>query len=156
MEIRPITMQDQQAVQRLFQQVHDLHSGALPHIYKQHDAALSGEEFLQLLEEPKHLLFGAQVGDTLAGFCHLSVKTTGNNPLIVPRSIAYMEELVVDRAYRGQGIAKALFARAKAIAAEQNLGALELMVWAFNQDAIRFYEKMGMTVQNQRMEMKIE
>jgi Acetyltransferase (GNAT) family. len=32
---------------------------------------------------------------------------------------------------------------------------LELTVWEFNSDAIKFYESLGMTTKNRRMELKI-
>ncbi len=35
------------------------------------------------------------------------------------------------------------------------LARIELMVWAFNEDAKRFYEKLGMTVRSDTMEERL-
>jgi ribosomal protein S18 acetylase RimI-like enzyme len=66
---------------------------------------------------------------------------------MVSLPIAYMDDLVVDEAFRHRGIARALFQaserRAKALGAQR----LDLMVWSFNENARQFYAAQGMTPQ---------
>jgi GNAT superfamily N-acetyltransferase len=58
----------------------------------------------------------------------------------------YLEDLYVQPAQRGSGIGQALLARLGAIAVERGYGRFEWSVLDWNQNAIRFYEKMGATV----------
>ena len=42
------------------------------------------------------------------------------------------------------------------IGKEKNMDSIELMVWGFNKNAIKFYEKIGMNIKNLRFEQKIK
>ena len=58
----------------------------------------------------------------------------------------YLEDLYVQPAWRGQGVGKALLQRLGAMAVERGCGRFEWSVLDWNDNAIRFYEKMGATV----------
>ena len=58
----------------------------------------------------------------------------------------YLEDLYVRPALRGRGIGAALLTRLGAIAVERGYGRFEWSVLDWNENAIRFYEKMGATV----------
>lgn len=58
----------------------------------------------------------------------------------------YLEDLYVQPALRGSGIGKALLERLGAIAVERGYGRFEWSVLDWNDNAIRFYEKMGASV----------
>lgn len=58
----------------------------------------------------------------------------------------YLEDLYVRRAHRGSGMGRALLTRLAEIAVERDYGRFEWSVLDWNEDAIRFYEKMGASV----------
>ena len=58
----------------------------------------------------------------------------------------YLEDLYVQPAHRGKGIGEALLTRLGKLAAERNYGRFEWCVLDWNENAIRFYERMGATV----------
>ena len=58
----------------------------------------------------------------------------------------YLEDLYVKPAHRGLGIGRALLTRLGKLAAERNYGRFEWSVLDWNENAIRFYEKLGATV----------
>jgi GNAT superfamily N-acetyltransferase len=58
----------------------------------------------------------------------------------------YLEDLYVKPAQRGQGVGEALLTRLARLAAERNYGRFEWSVLDWNEDAIRFYQRMGATV----------
>jgi GNAT superfamily N-acetyltransferase len=58
----------------------------------------------------------------------------------------YLEDLYVQKAYRGQGIGKALLTAVAQIAQERGYGRLEWSVLDWNETAIAFYQKMGADV----------
>ena len=58
----------------------------------------------------------------------------------------YLEDLYVQPAFRGAGIGKALLSHLGALAVARDYGRFEWSVLDWNENAIRFYEKMGATV----------
>ena len=58
----------------------------------------------------------------------------------------YLEDLYVRPAHRGSGLGKALLTRLGQIAVERGYGRFEWSVLDWNENAIRFYEKMGAPV----------
>ena len=58
----------------------------------------------------------------------------------------YLEDLYVQPAHRGAGLGKALLQHLGAMAVERGCGRFEWSVLDWNENAIRFYEKMGATV----------
>ncbi len=58
----------------------------------------------------------------------------------------YLEDLYVQPAHRGSGLGKALLQRLGGLAVERGCGRFEWSVLDWNENAIRFYEKMGATV----------
>lgn len=58
----------------------------------------------------------------------------------------YLEDLYVQPAHRGKGVGEALLNRLGKLAAERGYGRFEWSVLDWNENAIRFYERMGATV----------
>ena len=58
----------------------------------------------------------------------------------------YLEDLFVEPEQRGRGIGKALLAHLAGLAAERGCGRFEWSVLDWNENAIRFYERMGAVV----------
>ncbi|MFY9509398.1 MAG: GNAT family N-acetyltransferase [Rubrivivax sp.] len=58
----------------------------------------------------------------------------------------YLEDLYVQPAWRGHGIGQALLERLAALAVERGCGRFEWSVLDWNENAIRFYQRMGATV----------
>ncbi|MCX2861022.1 GNAT family N-acetyltransferase [Paucibacter sp. PLA-PC-4] len=58
----------------------------------------------------------------------------------------YLEDLYVRPAHRRSGLGKGLLKRLAAIAVERDYGRFDWTVLDWNEDAIRFYEKMGASV----------
>lgn len=58
----------------------------------------------------------------------------------------YLEDLYVQPAHRGGGLGKALLQHLAALAVQRDCGRFEWSVLDWNQNAIRFYERMGATV----------
>jgi GNAT superfamily N-acetyltransferase len=58
----------------------------------------------------------------------------------------YLEDLYVKPEHRGAGIGRALLTRLAALAVERQYGRFEWSVLDWNENAIRFYERMGASV----------
>ncbi len=79
-------------------------------------------------------------GGTVIGFCDLTVRPS----LWQSGKLAYLDDLVVDGAFRRRGIGAALLERAAEIAAAQGCRHIALDSFFHREDAHRFYEEHGM------------
>ena len=77
-------------------------------------------------------------------------------PIIKQRKIYFIEDIVVDKNHRKKGIAKKLYNHLKSIAVNDKADSIELNVWSFNEDALNFYQSVGMTVKNMKLEAHLE
>jgi len=92
------------------------------------------EDYTTFIDNPQKVIFFADVNDKPVGQIKL-----------VPwwNKFAYVEELVVDTYFRGQGVGYALMSRAIAWARQQGFPGLTLETQDNNVPACTFYEKCG-------------
>lgn len=67
----------------------------------------------------------------------------------------YIDELVVKKEFRSQGLGKELLNEGMKIAKEEGCNKLELNCWLFNEDALRFYDSYGFERQRIIYDFKI-
>ena len=107
------------------------------------------EMFQEMVENEDMISVVAEENNTIVGICFVSMR---EKTCMVKRRTAYMDDLCVDEAFRGKGIGRILFAHAKKRAKEMGAERMDLMVWNFNESALKFYEEMGMKPQRYIME----
>ena len=71
-------------------------------------------------------------------------------------SWATASDLCVDEAARGQGVATALFHHVRRWAMAEGADQITLNVWCGNENAMHFYEKMGMKPRKIFMDLPLE
>ena len=85
-----------------------------------------------------------------------SNKKISNNKIMRDRKILNISDICVDKDERRKGIGKKLYSQVLQIGKEKDMDSVELMVWGFNKNTIKFYKKIGMNVKNLRFERKIK
>lgn len=149
MNIRDMRLEDYKEVDRLMAQVHKLHVEGRPDLYVDVEHIYSMEMFREMVENENMISIAAEENDAIVGICFVSMR---EKTCMVSRKTAYMDDLCVDESCRGKGIGKNLFVYAKKRAKEMGAERMDLMVWNFNESALKFYEKMGMKPQRYIME----
>jgi len=155
--IRDYTPDDREALRRLVSELHELVRSFDP------DLAL-GEKILnryfdQLLAKQAGSAGGVFVAEApdreLVGFTVLYGRV--HPPMVDerPDPFAWVAELFVREAHRGQGLGEALMARAEAHARALGVYKIELSVVAHNQAAHRFYERLGYRDRSQIMSKRL-
>lgn len=135
--IRAATITDAESIARLADEFHDyLHElGDTQEFY------FTASTFIRdgFGEKPAFLGLVAESDDVVIGFLllHLHYDTDQS------RRVAYVDDLYVQQAWRGQGVGKALMARAAETARLQGAEALWWGVHEKNDTAFRFYESLG-------------
>jgi ribosomal protein S18 acetylase RimI-like enzyme len=144
MQIREARLSDVDALSALLTEVHALHVAALPHIFApiETDAQTDALVHNHLTEEACQA-FVAEDSNTLVGYCWIRRYDAPPLHLFVPRRYAEIDTLVVAETHRHRGIGGALVERAHEWAAAQGVDEVRIVVYEFNQEALRFYEKLG-------------
>lgn len=151
--IREMNLNDYEDVRILVRQIHELHLSNRPDIYNDGES-FPKEYFEKVLSDANNLNYVYIENKKIVGVLNATLQHTNPLPIIKPRTYYFIENLVVDKNHRRKGIAKKLFNYLTLKAKENNIDSIELNVWSFNTEAIKFYESMGMNIKNIRMEIK--
>ncbi|TYR77348.1 GNAT family N-acetyltransferase [Rossellomorea vietnamensis] len=154
--VREAGINDFFKLQPLHKEVHDLHAEARPDKYKEAEETLDQTYYEELISSPEAKIFTIEEQGEIVAFTILKKTWPPNWNTKVQAPVVFMEDLGVKGSYRRKGLARLLFEKAVEFTKECGAGSLELGVWEFNRSAIDFYQKMGMTTQARKMEMKID
>ena len=149
MKIRNMKHEDYQEVDRLMAQVHKIHVDGRPDLYVDVEHIYSLDAYQKMIENNDMISVVAEENEKIVGICFVSMRT---RTCMVNRRTAYMDDLCVDETCRGKGVGKFLYEYAKKRAKEMGAERLDLMVWSFNEHALKFYEEMGLKPQRYIME----
>ena len=100
-------------VKRLSVQIHDLHAAWRPDIYYHSDEPYTKETFLIDIEN--RLIYVCKLDNQIVGYVIVSIQHKGG-PGTHKVRLLRLDCICVDKAYRGQGIGKAMMADVKALA----------------------------------------
>lgn len=151
--IREMNLNDYEDVRILVKQIHELHLSNRPDIYNDGES-FPKEYFEKVLNDANNLNYVYIENKKIVGALCTTLQHTNPLPIIKLRTFYFIENIVVDKNHRRKGIAKKLFHYLTLKAKENNIDSIELNVWSFNTEAIKFYESMGMNIKNIRMEIK--
>ena len=155
MEIRRAESRDIPGMIELLYQVGGVHHDIRPDIFRSGALKYDEAALEELLKDETRPIFVAVEEDLVLGYCFCVIKQFLNHEIFVNRSEFYIDDLCVDENHRGQGIARALFHHVTGYAKEHHFDAITLNVWCGNDNAMRFYENVGMKHRNIMMEMKL-
>lgn len=137
---------------KLLDQVGQVHHDIRPDLFRDDARKYSEADLAELLKDPSRPILIAEIDGDVAGYCFCILQESKNDSVLCDRKVLYIDDLCVDEARRGSGIAAALYKKACAFARELGCQAVTLNVWCGNDRAMAFYEKMGMKPQKIGME----
>ena len=91
----------------------------------------------------------AETPSGCAGFCLLTVSR--NLPMFLPERYGYLSDLMVEEAYRRQGMGRALLAAALDWSRKMRIECVQLQHYCFNEKGKAFWQKMGFKPYYSRM-----
>lgn len=149
-KILQATANDVEDVARLSFEVGRLHDEAMPAYFM----PSTEEEHLRIIskmnKDDTTIIFKAVCEEKICGFLCLYVPKRERKGFVYPRT-GVLLNMGVDSGCRGQGIGTDLIKEAESYLEKQGIGALELGVYMFNENAYRFYEKLGFTTIERQM-----
>ena len=149
--IRRIKEDDYNLLKGLVSQVHELHCTNRPDIYLDGNP-LPKEYFENILKNENNINLVYEENNIIKGLLLAEKKENNKISIARERKIYFINDIVIDKKYRRQGIGKKLYNYLLELSKKEGLDAVELNVWAFNKSAIKFYSSLGMSVKNMKLE----
>ena len=156
MTIRLAETRDIPGMISLLYQVGGVHHDIRPDIFREKAIKYTEEDLRRLLQDENRPVFVALEEDRVLGYCFCVLEDCRGTTVLTDRIEVYIDDLCVEETCRGQGIAKALYAHVCQWAKELGCAFVTLNVWQGNDNALRFYEKMGLRPRSITMEMPLE
>ena len=155
MEIRLAVPGDIPGLTDLLLQVGQVHHDIRPDIFRDGCLKYSENQLIELLEDEKKPIFVGISDGKVLGYCFCQLREYSDGGVSTPRRELYIDDLCVDEAARGTGVAKALYTHAHSYAKDIGCQFVTLNVWCGNDRAMAFYEKMGLRPRNIMLETKL-
>ncbi len=154
MVIRKAEIKDVPRVLALLGQVLELHAQIRPDIFVSGTTKYTEEELTEIFRNPDTPVYiAADEADKVLGYAFCILREPPFANTMRPRKTMFIDDLCVDEACRGRGVGETLYRHVLAEAAARGCGDVTLNVWAGNDAAKAFYEKMGMRPRETQMEI---
>jgi diamine N-acetyltransferase len=142
--VRLATLDDAEPIGRQTSSVQELHSEALPFIFKPPSADLFPPQKLKaLIQDPNCIVAVAEMGDKIVGHIYGAVVNRTANEFNRADAYLYIYQIGVDDEARRQGVGTALVTFTRDRARALGLTAVQVEHWAFNARARGFFEACG-------------
>ena len=152
MLIRRATNNDIPKINDLLYQVLNVHHNGRPDIFKGNAKKYTDLELARIIADDNRPVFVADFDGEVSGYAFCVFQQHIDNNILTDIKTLYIDDLCVDETKRGLHLGKALYQHVLQFAKDSGCYNLTLNVWSCNQNAIRFYEKMGLVPQKIGME----
>lgn len=154
MRIRRAEEKDISKVLELLGQVLELHADIRPDIFVSGTTKYTESELTEIFkDDTKPVYVAVNENDEVMGYVFCMIREPVNSNNLVPHRYIFIDDLCVDREAQGQRVGRQLFEFVKEEAKKIGCYEVILNVWEGNDNAIKFYKKMGM--KNRAMLMEI-
>lgn len=154
MLIRQADSHDINGLHVLLRQVLDIHHDIRPDLFKPGATKYSDAQLeIILKDETRPVFVAVNEKDQVLGYCFCVHQQHKNDPILTPIKTLYIDDLCVDQNCRHQNIGKQLYEYVLAYARDNDYYNVTLNVWAGNDSAKAFYEKLGLKPQKYGMEV---
>lgn len=140
----------------LLLQVCRVHHEGRPDLFKEVGRKYNDDQLREILRDTDHVVLVADEGSGVVGYAFCEYQRHSGEEAMCAGTTLYLDDLCVDEKQRGSGVGKALYEAVVRHARETGCHNVTLNVWARNESAMRFYEKMGLQVQKIGMEIVLE
>ena len=156
MEIRKANHNDIPQILKLLVQVCNVHQEIRPDIFQRDGVKYTEADLNILLRDESRPVWCAVEDGRFLGYCFCQWENYENSSVLTPRKELYIDDLCVDEAVRGQGVATALYRHVCGVAKAAGAKFITLNVWCGNDSAMHFYEKMGLRPRKITMDANLE
>ncbi|WP_346914549.1 GNAT family N-acetyltransferase [Clostridium sp.] len=158
LQVREAIINDYIEINNLVKEVHNLHVKNRPDVYVEVDTPLIKEDFYGLLSANDTKIFIVEdiSNKELVAYSIVKIMAHRSIQILTQMTFAYIDDFCVKPSEQKKGIGRLLFEYIVDYAKTEEALSLQLIVWEFNKEAIKFYEALGMSVRNRRMELNLD
>ena len=150
--IRKARIEDIPALDKLLYEVHKVHSDIRPDLFRAGAKKYTDDELAKILTDDLTPVFVYDDGE-IQGYAFTVIIDHKNDLSLMPYKSVYIDDLCFEKTCRGKGVGKKLYEHVLGFAKSINAYNVTLNVWAGNDSALKFYEKIGLRVQKTGMEV---
>lgn len=151
-EIRRAKSYDIVSIEKLLEAVLTIHHNKRPDIFKGNTKKYTNSELTKIIGDDSRPVFVAVENDNVLGYAFCIFQKHEKNNILTDIKTLYIDDLCVDKAFRKKHIGKKLYEYVLEFARKSDCYNVTLNVWACNEEALGFYEKMGLAPQKIGME----
>jgi len=137
--MRPGNIADYSAIKSLKDDVHLKHVNAEPTFYKASDGIFPIEKYLEEIKNGSVLVL--ENNGNVIGYAIIVTMIITDNPMIHDQKILFLDDICISENERRKGYGALFFSKIEEYGKANGYTSLELSVWDFNSDALRFYQK---------------
>ena len=152
MEIRFAEIQDVAGILALLKQVGKVHHDGRPDLFRSNAQKYGASQVMAMLNNPSAPIFVAAEEGKVLGYGFCQTHRHENDSVLTDVVSLYIDDLCVDENCRGKGIGKAIYQEILRYAKMRKCYNVTLNVWACNENALKFYESLGLKPQKIGME----
>jgi GNAT superfamily N-acetyltransferase len=142
--VRRANSHDTRGLLELWAELDTQHRRALPELFGDLAGPSPTLDFLlEAIDGRDRAIFVAERDGRILGLTYVLIITAPDHPLLVPRTYAVIDDVVVSQRARQQGVGKALVQAAEAWARDHGVSQFEAEAYEFNDAAKAFYAALG-------------
>lgn len=150
--IRRANQDDIPQIDKLLYEVHKVHSDIRPDLFVPGEKKYTDKELEAIIADDKTPVFVAENDGRILGYAFCIFKQDLKSRSVTDIKTLYIDDLCVDENTRGMHIGTKLYEYVLDFAKKSNCYNVTLNVWTGNDNAIKFYEHIGLKVQKIGME----
>lgn len=151
--IRIADIKDIDNILILLDEIREVHHKIRPDLFKSSGYKYNKEELIEIINNPLTPIFVYVDNNKLVGYAMNVITIHKDENVLCDFKTLYIDDLCVEKNYRGKNIGHLLFDYVKNYAKEIGCHNVTLNVWNGNDKAIKFYESLGLKIQKTTMEM---
>ena len=124
-------------------QVQQIHADGRPDIFKSGNKKYTTEELESIIQNDDTPIYVYDDG-AVKGYVFCILQETNETEQLFHRKTLYIDDLCVDKKERGKHIGTSLYQHVHQKAKEFNCDSVTLNVWALNDTAMKFYQRVGL------------
>ena len=152
MIIRKAEHKDINQILNLLSQVLEIHAKLRPDIFVSGTTKYNSEYLEKMMNDQDTFIDVAVEGDVVLGYAMYEILNPKFESTMKPNKTLYLDDLCVNEKQRGKHIGTSLFEHVVSRAKSLGCYSVNLYAWEGNEDAKKFYKKVGMKIKAYTME----